>query len=371
MRCYEDSVLQQVLDGSYDGDMREVMEHIELCPICRQNFEQMKRDDEFISGAISEGMQIPPANFEHTLMLSKSQSENDKGARIMNSTYKRLAAAAAGLAIIGGLFAFEPVRAMAQDILKIFRVENVETISISESDIYQIERAFNEGNGSVDMQDFGKVDVVSNEEGVTSESISSIEDIKGLMANAKLPKLSEGFKADSEAYLHPAMDIRFELDAAKINEFLEYIGEGALLPPAIDHTPFYVHTEESISYSILKESGGRVSITQTTAPSLEIPSDIDDKALIKSMLSMKLIPEDLRNQLSAIDNLTTTIPVVYNKDKEAMEKMTISGEKAVVISAKDGSYTNISFKKDGYLLFISAFDSITKQELVEIANTLE
>jgi len=371
MKCYEDLVLQQVLDGSYDGDLQEVMAHIELCPICKRNFEQMKRDEDFISGAISEGMQIPPANFEHTLMLSKYQSKNDKGARIMNSTYRKLAAGAAGLAIVGGLFAFEPVRAMAQDLLKVFRVENVETISISESDIYQIDRAFSEGRGSIDMQDFGKVDVVSKDEGVTSESISSLEDVKGLLANAKLPELSEGFKADSQAYMHPEMDIRFELDSAKINEFLEYLGEEALLPDTVSHKPFYVHTEEGVSYSILKESGGRMSIAQTKSPSLEIPSDVDEKALIKSMLSMKLIPEDLRKQLSAIDNLATTIPVVYNKDKETMEKMTVAGEKAVVISAKDGSYTNMSFKKDGYLLFISAFDGVTKQELVDIANTME
>lgn len=371
MRCYDDAVLQQVLDGSYDGDLQEIFEHMELCPACKKSFEQMKSDDAFISSSLSEGLQIPPANFEHTLMLSKIQSKDDKGARIMNSTYRKLAAAAAGLAIVGGLFAFEPVRAVAQDLLKVFRVENVETISISESDIYQIERAFNEGNGSVNMQDFGKVDVVSNEEGVTSKSISSLGEISSLMADAKLPQLPDSMKLDSHAYMHPEMDIRFELYAAKINEFLEYLGEKALVPDAISHKPFYVHTEKGISYSIIKNSGGRIRVTQTKAPSLEIPSDVDEKALIKSMLSMKLIPQDLKNQLSAIDSLATTIPVVYNKDKETMENMTISGEKAVVISAKDGSYTSISLQKDGYLFFINSYDGISKQELVEIASTLE
>ena len=38
--CYEIEILQQIIDNAYEGDVQEVLAHIKICPLCRENFDK-------------------------------------------------------------------------------------------------------------------------------------------------------------------------------------------------------------------------------------------------------------------------------------------------------------------------------------------
>ena len=70
----------------------------------------------------------------------------------MLAKYRAAATAAAIMLALAVTFSFGSVRSAASDLLTIFRVEKVRTINLTASDLAQIERAFREGAGKVDIE---------------------------------------------------------------------------------------------------------------------------------------------------------------------------------------------------------------------------
>ena len=80
----------------------------------------------------------------------------------MLAKYRAAATAAAIMLALAVTFSFGSVRSAASDLLTIFRVEKVRTINLTPSDLSQIERAFREGAGKVDIENF-KLESAGNE----------------------------------------------------------------------------------------------------------------------------------------------------------------------------------------------------------------
>ena len=68
-------------------------------------------------------------------------------------------------ALLLGSLAFAPVRAVASQVLSIFRVQRMQTISISQADLEKVGKMLSEGNGDVSLESLGDVSV----EGASTE----------------------------------------------------------------------------------------------------------------------------------------------------------------------------------------------------------
>src|SRR5690554_254570 len=105
----------------------------------------------------------------------------------MKKAQRRFAAVAAGIMVCGGVFFVEPIRAKAHDLLKIFRVQEIKGISISQDDLYEIEKLFREGEGSKDIENFGKIDVSFQGERYDFKYPIEPAEIQEKMPEAKFP----------------------------------------------------------------------------------------------------------------------------------------------------------------------------------------
>ncbi|KDR96776.1 hypothetical protein SAMN02745945_02843 [Peptoclostridium litorale DSM 5388] len=390
--CYDVQTLQQILDGNFDGDIQKSMAHINSCPHCKEAFEKLQLEEIDVFELLDIGIDMPPPNPIRQLAASKAQSDyaealenigkpkNNKfmGVIKLNSGLKRFSVALAGVVICSSIFFSEPLKVKAQELLQMFRVENMQTISFSREDAYELEKAFESGSGTAEIENFGKVEMDSEVEPVSIDGVSSPDDIKAVMPDAKVANPPEGFKIE-DATVTDDINMKFTLDIEKINDFLKYMGEDNLLPESISNKPFFVRTGSFLNYGLEIEpddsnssSYAHVSISQTQAPEIEIPSDVDKNELVHSLLSLKLIPRNLKTQLLAIDDITTTIPILYSEDDETAEDISIRGHQGILIQPKDANddYIRVCFKEDGYLFFISSY-SVDEDTLLEIIESME
>ncbi|MBF8982757.1 hypothetical protein IZY60_04300 [Lutibacter sp. B2] len=354
--CYKIEILQQVIDHTYTGDVDEVMSHINTCSICRDAFEKLKNQEMLVENALKAGIVIPTRSPIHSI------NNTNKGRNFkMNKLARRWTAAAAVVAIGTGLLFVDPVIAKAQDLLKIFRMNEMTTVSISESDIREIDEVFRKGNGSKEIENFVKIDVSSQGKEINIAGLESGNEIKEKMPSAKVIKVKDDFKY-GYASIYPKQDITLKLDVNKANAFLNYLGEDTKIPQALNNKPFTIHSEDVINYSIEKKSANKdeirkyINVTQMKVPSIEMQSDIDEKELIKLLFSMDFLPNNLKKQFMSIDHITSTIPIPYNSDTQIKEEITIRGKKAIVVKEKDSEYDylNLFFKEGDKLYSISS-----------------
>lgn len=365
--CYKKDVLQEIIDNAYEGNINEALSHINTCPDCKENLERLKREDKCIEDALNTSIIMPSPVCINEFSKNK---EDIRKVFNMNKKYKRWGAAAAAVVICGGLLFVDPVRAMASDLLKIFRLQEIKSISISESDFRELDRLFSEGNGSKDIKDMIKVDVSSKEKEIRIENPASSDEIKKTLGIDEVIKLPEGFEY-RYATKNPKLDVTMEVDINKTNDFLTYLGEETKLPKELDKNPFIIHLSDSVSYTMNDKSNedNYINISKMGTPTVEIPSDVNENDVIKTLFSMKFLPENLRTQFMEIDNLTSTIPVPYNPETQEKEDIKINGEKGILIKDKKYEYLSIYFKQGDNMYVINT--NYSKDKIIPLIEEMK
>ncbi len=295
----------------------------------------------------------------------------------MNSAKKRFAAIAAGIVLCSGLFILEPVRAKAHDLLKMFRVQELTGISISQSDINEINRIFDKGNGVKEIENFGRIEVNSEGEIYSFKKLSGPEDIKAVMPDAKVIPQTTKYNYEY-ASIAPKADVILELDANKMNDFLEYIGEKNKLPMSIHQKTFTIHTKDVLNYSLVSSNNGEykyakhINITQMEAPTIEIPNDVDERELLSALFSMSFLPDNLKRQLMSISDLTSTLLIPYSEEHQVKRDIVVRGEKAILIEPKEGEYKSLHiFFKEGKKLYSIDANNCTADEVLSLIESME
>lgn len=371
--CYELEELQQIIDNNYEGEVNEVLAHIKACPECREKFQKLKQQDKLIESVFEMEMVIPPRRPINVCTVDFKE-KNKRRIFNMSKKTKKWSAVAAGIALCGGLLFVEPVRTKAGELLKIFRMQKITSIAISQEDLSEIDKIFRDGSGSKNIENIMKIDVESKGKESFVEAPKGEADIKGKLAIDKVIKAPKGF-----VYEHvgkaPKADVTIKLDIDKTNDLLNYLGEKTKLPKALDQKPFVIHFNEVVSYNFTQKTGNKdkerkyISVMEMNTPTVEIPNDVDEKQLIKSLFSMSFLPENLKNQFMKIDDLTSTIPVPYDVEYQTKEDITVNGQKAIVIKNKNSNYVNVYLQDKEKLYIVNG--NCTSDEMVSFIEEMK
>lgn len=375
--CYDEGIFQEIIDGEYEGNLEEVKEHIANCEKCKRKFEELQKAEIFISGKLEAGFRTSEMRkIDVEYQLFKFYKE-EKGRKYMNSKVKKLAAVAATLTIIMGTMAYEPIRVRASELLNVFRVNEVTGISVTDDNMYKLEAAFEKGEGAVDLKDFISADVKSKEESIKMPKTEiSKEAIKKYKQDAELIPINDSLEYDYMT-IHPETDLTLKFNVTKANDFLEYLGEDVKLPKEIDQKEFQIHTGKFINYTIHpkkedKSSNKHILVTQIGTPTLTLPEGVNQKQMVDILLSLKLLPQNIKDQLSNIEDLTTTLPIPYSKEYQTKKDITIKGQKAILIENKDSEdkYCTVIFKKGDSLFKVDA-KGYSSQEVTALLEAME
>lgn len=332
--CYEEGILQSYIDGQSDN-AGEITRHLEHCEHCRRSLDDLRANELFVRQCLSVfPVDLPatgPAGKSLSVVPETNRSRLRKRLeRKLNFMphYKKLVAAAVMAAVLFTAFSFPAVRSIAGEFLTIFRVESLQTINISQADIQALEKVFREGAGKVDIENFGKIEVSGKPETVP---VNPAEAAAAIDFDLKLP-VPVGY-GDPELHKITGHTAVLTLATDNINAMLQALGSTRLLPAELNGESISIHIPTGI-IATYDNGGETLFVAQSRSPEIKTSANVDIREIRDSLLSIPALPESMRRQLRAVNDLEHTL-LIPNIDGSSRE-IDVNGSTGVLITAGDG-----------------------------------
>lgn len=321
---YDEGRLMAYIDGEGSPEERaSIDEHLAECAECATALSRLESESAFAAKLLSG---LEPRAGVVPMPISAHRPARH---------FRWGAVAAAAVLIVFASMAFAPVRGVAEGLLKVFRVQNVQTIDLTQADIQSITTALKSGQGHIDLKSMGEVWI----EGAGSEPkpVTLAEAKAAVDFPVKLPA---GMSADPTITLQQAQTYRFKLHVDAINSALKYYGSDVTLPQSVDGKVFSVvvppivlaqYSDPSLQ-GVNPDIPAEISVGQARSPELSVPDGVDPNALRSVLLSLPFIPQSVRDQLASMSDWQSTL-VIPNVAGTARD-ITVAGIPAVVMSPK-------------------------------------
>jgi len=288
----------------------------------------------------------------------------------MLSRYRVAATAAVIVLALAVSFSFGSVRSAASELLTIFRVEKVKTVSITPSDMAGIERAIREGTGSVDIVNFGEVEFIGEQQ--SAGKVSLEEALAMVDFPLILPASPPNGSHAPEIYQEAGGNLNLTLDTVNANKILESFGSISLLPDGLNGKTFTIKIPAVICARYVGPDDQNVTVFQGRSPELIAPGS-DVSAIREALLGLPFLPENLRKQLAAINDWQRTF-VVPNVGGSSQE-VNVAGTQGVYIkppagdSSRGSDISSLVWQRNGVVYAVSG--SLTLEQSLDIAASMK
>ena len=290
----------------------------------------------------------------------------------------------AALVIVALVLAFPGTRALAGELLKLFRVQQVAVVSVDFTGLEQLT-----GDGVLGNQ---FTDLISNSISITDEPGDPVEAADAAQAsqlsgfNVRLPQSL----TPSQIYVIDSAAFAMTVDRAKAQALLEEAGRGDLvLPESVDGADISVTIPASVSAaygtcpkpqtddSEREDTESRypdcVILAQIPSPSVNAPADLDINQLAQIGLEFTGMTAEEAVAFTSTVDWTSTLVVPIPSNAADYEQVTVDGVTGTLIKreSREGEPSTFAlfWVKDGIIYAISGRGGNSGQAL-EMANSL-
>ena len=222
-----------------------------------------------------------------------------------------LSALAVGVVVLL-LVIFSSVRDAGQQFLNLFRVQQVQTVQITQEFL-----------DSLPEPDAGLIEWVeepSLDEEPREVTLAEAEEALGFRL-AQLTAVPEAFQPDPKIMITEAEEATFTVNLPAARNYIWALGgDGAILPDTLEGAVFRVSMPQvgMVVYSGTGDDEQDLVFIQTTSPTLSAPGEVDMGAIRQEMLALPILPPQLAEQLRAIDDWEQTLllPLVEGMSEE-------------------------------------------------------
>ncbi|KXG78562.1 hypothetical protein AN618_03180 [Fervidicola ferrireducens] len=369
--CYDDGILQAYLDGELDEREKEMVKtHLDTCAKCKKVLDELKDLDEFAKEKLAidfnPSMEFLKKRYKYFMIR--------KGAENMIKKYGKAVAAFAGVLLVFSAVLVSPVRDAVADFLGVFRMSRIEAVKITPEDIEKIRQRLNEsGVKEIDLEQFGKFKSIGG----------GFEEVKPEEVESAAEKVDFDFRPFGEldgyklAFVGVEKPQKLEItpDVEGINRLIMAFGGEKTLPEEMDGKTFVIRTTGTVRQTFVSEEERAnfksFVITQVGAPEIQVPEGVDLNAVREAMLELPLLPENIRQQLSGIENWQATIPIPVDAEHSEVEDITVKGKPALLVKNRwgDNAFNYAILWTDNQTIF--ALDgSLPLEEMLKIAESL-
>jgi hypothetical protein len=324
MRHPNDSLLMAYLEGQvYPKQKENLRIHIESCEVCRARLERLEDEHRWVSGALdalSPGLLDQPDQRRALAAFKTTVNGRDKFAMFekirTNKAVQRVLSAAAGVAVLIGLFSLAPVRAFASDFLDLFRVDSFAAVDVDPARMEELAQAMEDQGDAL----FGEEEMLDEVE--PPVEVATIGDAADMVDFVVRKPLDYG--EPDRITVSDEGKIRLRPDVEMLREVLSTVGlDPDLMPEDIDGEPFDVTIPESVTMTYgdgTPDDDGEFILTQMPSPTAEVPDGVDMEALGEAMLLVLGLDSDDAARLSRRIDWTSTlvvpVPVGYGSAEE-------------------------------------------------------
>ena len=207
---------------------------------------------------------------------------------------------------------FSSVRDAGQQFLNLFRVQEVQTI--------QITQEFLDSLPEPDAELIQWVEEPSGDGEAREVTLAEAEEALGFRL-AQLSDLPDILQADPKVMVTDAAEASFSIDLAVARNYIWALGgDGAILPDELEGAIFRVTMPQvaMLFYATQDNPDQGVRLLQTTSPTLATPSELDMDAIRTELLELSILPPELADQLRAVEDWEQTLllPLVEGMSEE-------------------------------------------------------
>lgn len=225
------------------------------------------------------------------------------------------AAGGVAVALLGAALALPPVRAAAAQVLALFRVQQVQVITITPAELSQMGAAWPAGAagaaGAPALPHLQQLVRVTGPAQPPSSAVTAAQAAAALPFPLRAPaQLPPGYSL-AGLRLQPATQIQLRLRGTAIDHLLAALGS-APLPAGLAGTPIGVQVPASVVLDYSGPTGGRIHVVEAGDPTLSLPAGADAAALRQLLLRLPFLPAALRGQLAAVSDWqhTALLPAI-------------------------------------------------------------
>lgn len=392
MKCPNEGFLQSYLDGEIDREARKAFaSHLQHCTACRSQMEEMKKLDQWTELALQEALPQPSAHdsyidteaawqrFKKRIQPHSTITTKKREGKPMKKPYKKIISGAAAAAIVLGSFTIPQVQAAASNLLSIFRVNQVEMVKLTESDIREIENWMADGeNGIKEIKGIGKVwidEKDTNEQ--TQRYFDNAEEAK--KAGLAIPSAPNGYQFEG-VNISPTFKIHAQLDTEKANALLKQVKAKTFFDEKLNNKPFAIAVPETKNYHFISgdktrknEQASQLNYGIVGAPEIQVPENVNMDELRNTLLSLPFIPENVKQQLAGIKDWQRTLPIPYVEDSEnQMRPVTVQGVKGFAYETERQAF--LIWQKEDKIHHLEVYDDkkeTSVDALIALANQLQ
>lgn len=356
MNCLEKGKLLLYLEKELEPEeSKQIESHLNLCINCSSTLKAIQQNLRYTRAQMQDlTYDIPqiPIQGQQTVWLNIKRLLYGRKREVNLMKIKKTVVAAAlilSLILVGSV---PSVQTAAANFLKVFRVQNVQTLVVNPDELVQIENALKNGNSDLDIDNFGSVKCEGK-----SENISlGYDKLDSVGFSVKLPDGIDPQTGDYSFCQTPVMQIT--PDVPKINQIITSLGSNYLLPESLDGQTFSLKTGASLvaTYQDFR-------VIQGPAPELEVPENVSVADVAEALTALPIWPENIKRQLAAVNDWEHTV-LIPGQD---VQNATVNHQNAVLIN--DNNYPSIIWQEDGKIYSIEDLSG-HNLNLIKLAESL-
>jgi hypothetical protein len=260
---------------------------------------------------------------------------------------RRLAGSALIIVAAAALFALPPVRALASDLLGMFRVQSFVAVEFEMDRLEEVTAAMGE------EMIFGEEELL--EDPGPPVQVASIADAQALV---DFPLRAMWGDTQPESVMVTGQTkLRFRPNVAELRSLFETLElDPNLLPAGIDGQPFdfTLPAGVMINYS---SSHGDVTLNQVRSPSAEAPDGVDIQQLGVAILELLGMSHDEALRFSESIDFTTTLVMPVPAGLASAKEVQVDGVTGLLFESTDeelGEASIVLWQKNGIVYTVSA-----------------
>ena len=383
-----DGELRASLDGELAG---EQLQHLATCPECQARQSQLQIEQSKIAHPLAFLAQpderIPATQKAWDRFSQQIQTKKETSMFKKWFAFPVVRFGTAVTLILALVLAFPGTRALAGELLNLFRVQQVTVVPVDFTGLEQLT-----GDGALGNQ---FTELISNSMNMTDEPGEPVEAADAAQAsqlagfNVRLPQSL----TPSQIYVMDGASFSMTVDRAKAQALLDEAGRGDLvLPESVDGADISVTIPASVSAAYgtcpkpeADSSEGEdpegerrypdcVILAQIPSPSVNAPASLDINKLAQVGLEFTGMTAEEAAAFTGTVDWTSTLVVPIPSNSATYEQVTVDGVTGTLIQrpSREGEPTTFAllWVKDGIIYAISGRGGANSEHALEMANSL-
>jgi hypothetical protein len=273
--------------------------------------------------------------------------------------------------VIAILFSFAPVRAMAGNFLKIFRVQTIQVVPVDAERLEALENN-PEFKGLMDQFE-PQIEVISEEE--EPRPVASLAEAAALVdfPVAEITALpSDLADASSKIEVQEQIVAHLTLDKDLLQAVFEAAEIDITLPDSLNESPLIITKPDTVMQEWRAGDEVLLGFMQLPAPSVEYPDDLDLNALGVAGLQFLGMSKAEATALGATIDWANTLVLPIPSDTElTVSEVSVNGTKGTLFTEEEakGDDTALMWQQNGMTYFVAG--NYTADEILAIAQSVK